>query len=147
MAWFHFTKQERFRRNREIRREIAEAAKKSATENIFLVPHDITPALSQALDEERTFEEYFGEKMPAHLRDALSLEITFWQHLHQRIAGLHAEQLTTTDYDRIKEAVRAYLVVLIDLLHAEEEMVTSCLQLHFREITADLQARAAKVPL
>src|SRR5207302_736940 len=89
MTWFHFTKQEQLKRNRELRRGIAETAKKHAAENIFLLPHDITPALTAAMDEERTFEEYFREKMPSHLRQALDLEISFWQHLKETIAAVH----------------------------------------------------------
>jgi hemerythrin superfamily protein len=147
MSWFHFTKQERLRRNREQRRELAETAKKHAAENIFLIPHDIAPALTAAMDEERTFEEYFREKMPAHLRQALDLEISFWQHLNKKIDDVRADHLTDSDYDKIKDAVRSFLVVLIDVLHAEEEMLTSCLQQHYLDLLQTLQARAAAVPL
>ena len=147
MTWFHFTKQEQLKRNREERRGIAETAKKHAAENIFLLPHDITPALTAAMDEERTFEEYFREKMPSHLRQALDLEISFWQHLQETITAVHADQLSDSDYDKIKDAVRSFLVVLIDLLHAEEEMLTSCLQQHYLDLLHQLQSRAAAVPL
>jgi hemerythrin superfamily protein len=147
MSWFHYTKQERLKRDRELRRELAETAKKHTADNIFLIPHDIAPALTAALDEERTFEESFREKMPSHLRKALDLEISFWQHLNEKIDNVRAEHLTDSDYDKLKDAVRSFLVVLIDLLHAEEEMLTSCLQQHYLDLLHQLQARAADVSL
>lgn len=147
MSWFHYTKQERFRHNREQRRELAETAKKHASENIFLIPHDIAPALRAAMDEERTFEEYFREKMPKHLQLALDLEISFWQHLQSKIDDAREAHLTESDYDKRKDDVRSFLVVIIDLLHAEEEMVQSCLQQHYLDLLHALQARAAAVPL
>ena len=145
MSWFHFTKQERLQRNRQIRREYAETAKKHANDNIFLIPHEIEPALKIALDEERTFEEYFREQLPAHLKLALDAEIALWKRLHEHVDAARAAKLSEADYDRLKDSFRTYLVVLIDLLHMEEEMVTSCLQKHYVDLTRALQARAAEV--
>ena len=147
MSWFHLTKQERLRRNREVRREIAETARRHARENIFLIPHDIKPALDAAMDEARTFEEYFREPMPKHLREALDLEVSFWQHLALRIDELQASKVDDDAYENMQRHVRSFIVILIDLLHAEEEMVTSCLQQHYRDLLDQLQARAAAVPL
>lgn len=145
MSWFHFTKQERLQRNRQIRREYAETAKKHAGDNIFLIPHEITPALKIALDEERTFEEYFGEQMPAHMKGALNLEVSFWQYLQEKVDDAREAKLSEADYDRIKDSFRTFIVVLIDLLHMEEEMITSCLQKHYVELTHAIQARATAV--
>jgi hypothetical protein len=145
MSWFHFTKQERLQRNRQTRRDYAEIAKKHAGDNIFLIRHEIEPAIKIALDEERTFEEYFREQMPAHLKAALNLEISFWQHLQEKLDDAREATLTEADYDRIKDSFRSFLVVLIDLLHMEEEMLSSCLQKHYVDLTHAIQARAAEV--
>lgn len=145
MSWFHFTKQERLQRNRQIRREHAETAKKHAGDNIFLIPHEIEPALKIALDEERTFEEYFREQMPAHIKAALNLEISFWQHLKEKVEDASEAKLTEAEYDRLKDSFRSFLVVLIDLLHLEEELLSSCLQKHYIDLTQAIQARAAEV--
>lgn len=147
MSWFHFTKQERLKRDRETRREHAEQAKRHAAENIFLIPHDSAAALKIAKGEERTFLEYFGEPMPTHLRDALKLEIAFWEHLDDVIDGARAASLTDAEYDQRSDAIRTFLVIIIDLLHAEEEMLTSCLQQHYTELLHTIQTRAAAVHL
>ena len=94
MSWFHFTKQERMQRNRQARREHAEKAKKLAGENLFLITHEIEPALKAALDDERTFEEYFREQMPTHMKAALNLEISFWQYLKEKVDDAHDTKLT-----------------------------------------------------
>jgi hypothetical protein len=146
MSWFHFTKQERLQRNRQIRREYAENAKKHTGDNIFLIPHEIEPALKIALDEERTFEEYFREPLPVHLKLALDAEVALWKRLQEQVDHARAATLSEADYDRLKDSFRSYLVVLIDLLHLEEEMIMSCLQRHYVEQTRALQARAAEVP-
>jgi hypothetical protein len=147
MSWFHFTKQERLQQNRAARREVAEQAKRHAAENLFLIPHDITRALTTAIDEERTFQEYFGERMPNHVRDALKLEIAFWQHLQSAIEDVQTEKITDAAYAKLADNIRSFVVVLIDLLHAEEEMLTSCLQQHYVELLRTIQNRAAAVKL
>lgn len=147
MSWFHFTKQERLQRNRQVRGEHAETAKKHAGDNIYLIPHEIEPALKMALDEERTFEEYFGEQMPSHLKEALAVEIALWQRLAKAIAATQGHNITEPAYQELAAAIRDFLIPLIDLLHAEEEMITSCLQVHYVRIVRELQLRAAGVKM
>ena len=147
MSWFHFTKQERLQRNRQIRREHAETAKKHAGDNIYLIPHEIEPALKIALDEERTFEEYFGEQLPAHMKEALNAEIALWQRLTKAIDASRGRNIGEPEYQQLAAAIREFLIPLIDLLHAEEEMITSCLQMHYVRIVRELQRRAAAVKL
>jgi hypothetical protein len=147
MSWFHFTKQERLQRNRQIRREHAETAKKHAGDNIYLIPHEIEPALKIALDEERTFEEYFGEQLPAHMKEALNAEIALWQRLAKAIDASRGRNIGEPEYQQLAAAIREFLIPLIDLLHAEEEMITSCLQVHYTRIVCELQRRASTVKL
>jgi|GEM_PF-1224408 len=147
MSWFHYTKGERFKRNRELRREHAETAKKHTGDNIYLIPHEIEPALKGALDEERTFEEYFGEQLPAHMKEALSIEIALWQRLAKAIDATQGSNISEPEYQKLAAAIREFLIPLIDLLHAQEEMITSCLQVHYVRIIRELQLRAAAVKL
>lgn len=147
MSWFHFTKGERLKRNRELRREHAETAKKHTSDNIYLIPHEIEPALKSALDEERTFEEYFGEQLPAHMKEALNVEIALWQRLAKAIDATKGRNISEAEYQQLAASIRDFLIPLIDLLHAEEEMITSCLQVHYVRITRELQLRAAGVKL
>src|SRR4051812_25823689 len=81
MSWFHFSKQERVQRNRQIRRETAEEARKEAADNPWMIGRQIADSLKIAGDEERTFEEYFGEPLPPHVQSALRLEIVLWRRI------------------------------------------------------------------
>ena len=47
----------------------------------------------------------------------------------------------------VEENVRAILLSLINLLHAEEEMLTSCVVRHYVTIIQGIQADAARVTL
>lgn len=147
MSWFHHTKQEWLQRSHAARREHAEEAKKHTSDNIFMIPHEIAPALNIANDEEQTFEEYFGEKMPSHVLKALDMEISLWQHLDERIADINPGHLGDAEYERHAKAIRMFLVIIVDLLHAEDEMLGSCLQQHYLDILLELHRRAAAVPL
>jgi hypothetical protein len=148
MSWFHFTKQERLRRNRTIRRELAEQARKHAGDNPYEIRRQVDEALSLAVDEERTFIDYFGEQMPTQVEMSLRLEMILWRRLQ---AGLEREmkqeRITDAQYQQFQQGVRALLMTLINLLHAEEEMVTSCLVQHYIKIAKDLQAESARVTL
>jgi len=148
MSWFHFTKQERMKRNREVRREAAEHARRKAGDNTYDIQAEVNTALKGALEEERTFIDYFGEQMPEHLSMALHLEIILWRRLQ---AGLEREmkqdRISDEQYAQFQSGVRSLLMILINLLHAEEEMVTSCLVQHYLQIARDLQAKSARVTL
>ena len=148
MSWFHFTKQERLRRNRTIRRELAEQARKHAGDNPYEIRRQVDEALGLAVDEERTFIDYFGEQMPTQVEMSLRLEMILWRRLQ---AGLEREmkqeRINDAQYQQFMQGVRALLMTLINLLHAEEEMVTSCLVQHYIKIAKDLQAESARVTL
>jgi hypothetical protein len=148
MSWFHFTKQERIKRNRTARRELAEQARKHAAENPYEIRPEVDEALSLAVDEERTFVDYFGERMPAQVEMSLHLEMILWRRLQ---AGLEREmaqeRITEAQYAQFQQGVRALLMILINVLHAEEEMVTSCLVQHYITIAKALQAESARVTL
>ena len=148
MSWFHYTKQERLKRNRAIRREYAEQARKNAADNPYDIRKEVNDALRLAIDEERTFADYLGEQMPQQVEMALHFEIILWRRIQ---AGLEREMnqdhISEDQYKRFQEAVRTLLMTLINLLHAEEEMVTSCLVQHYIKIARDLQAESARVTL
>jgi hypothetical protein len=148
MSWFHFTKQERIKRNRILRRELAEQARKHAADNPYDIRRQVDEALGLAVDEERTFVDYFGEQMPTQVEMSLRLEMILWRRLQ---AGLEREMkqehITDEKYQQFQQGVRALLMTLINLLHAEEEMVTSCLVQHYINIAKDLQAESARVTL
>jgi hypothetical protein len=147
MSWFHFTKQERLKRHRQIRREHAETCRKEASENAFLIQRTVDDALKLAIEEERTFIDYFGEPMPPQVESALRLEIVLWRRLQEGVQRAHGIRMDEKAYDAFTESVRALLMTLINLLHAEEEMVTSCLVRHYVAIIKVIQAESARVTL
>lgn len=149
MSWFHFTKQDRLRRNREIRHEFAEEALKHTRDNVFLVPQKAEEALRIARDEEHVFADYFGEPMPAHMRRALQLEIAMWQHLIDAIqnAVKRPHSMTNEEYEALRNKVRAYLNPLRDLLLAEQEMLGSCLIHHYLKLVDALNDQATRAGL
>lgn len=147
MAWFHFTKQDRLKRNREIRCEYAEACRKEATENVFMIGRTVNEAFKLASEEERLFSDYFGEAMPQHLQMALHLEILLWRRIQAALERANASKMDEKTYKTLEENVRAILLALVNLLHAEEEMLTSCLVRHYVTIIQSIQADAARVTL
>lgn len=148
MSWFHFTKQERLKRNRETRRDAAERARRRAGDNPYDISQEVNDSLRQAMEEERTFTDYFGEQMPSHVEMALHLEIVLWRRLQAALEReTKQDRITDEAYQHFEAGVRSLLMVLIDLLHAEEEMVTSCLVQHYVTITKDLQVASARVTL
>ncbi|HEX8170980.1 MAG TPA: hypothetical protein VF824_10615 [Thermoanaerobaculia bacterium] len=134
MSWFHYTKHERLQRRRQVRLETAERAIKEASSNWYMVPGIVEPCIGDALEEAYLFEEYFGEPMPTHLRHALQVEVELWQRLI--LAIKNAKNITEEEYVKYLPRVRAYLVAVIDLLQAEQEMITSCLVRYYEHIVA-----------
>ncbi len=147
MSWFHFSKQERVQRNRVIRREIAEEARKDAADNPWMIGRQVTDALKLASEEERTFEEYFGEPMPPHLLSALRLEIVLWRRIQVALEKADTNKMDEKKYGALRDGTRALLLCLINLLHAEEEMLKSCLVKHYTQILQAIQAESARVTL
>lgn len=147
MSWFHYTKQERVQRDRQIRREHAETARKEAAENPFIIGRTVNDALKLACDEERTFADYFGEPMPAHVQSALRLEIVLWRRIQAALERTNTKDMNEQKYNAFRDNERAILLALINLLHAEEEMIKSCLVKHYTTIIQAVQADAARVTL
>jgi hypothetical protein len=148
MSWFHFTKQEALRRNREVRRDLAETARKHARDNPYDIHRELQDALRSATDEERTFVDYFGEPMPPQVEFALHLEIILWRRLQAALERATKEAHTDeATYKAFQEGTGALLMILINLLHAEEEMVTSCLVEHYVKLAKALQAESVRVTL
>lgn len=147
MSWLHFSKLERLRRNRELRRDTAERARKEADANVFMIANAVGEALHSAADEARTFESYFGEPMPGHVALALKLETRLWERLRDAVKNANAHAMDEHQYDAWKEAIRAYLLLVINLLHAEEEMLTSCLVQHYVEIVHAIEADEARLTI
>jgi len=147
MSWFHFSKQERVQRNREARRELAEHARKEAADNPWMIGRTVTDALKLAGDEERTFEDYFGEPMPSHVQAALRLEIVLWRRIQAALERADTKNMDEKKYAQLRDGIRAILLCLINLLHAEEEMLQSCLVRHYMQIIQSVQADSARVTL
>lgn len=147
MTWFHFTKQQRIKRNREVRREYAEQCRKEATENVFTIGRTVTDAFKLASDEDRLFADYFGEPMPQHVQMALHLEIVLWRRIQTALERANAAKMDDAGYKTLEENIRSILLALINLLHAEEEMLTTCLVRHYVTIIQAVQADAARVTL
>lgn len=147
MSLFHFSKQERVARNRQIRRENAEDSRKEAADNPFMIGRNVTDALKLACEEERTFEDYLGEPMPPHVQAALRLEIVLWRRLQASLERADTKNMDEQKYNVFRDGIRTILLALINLLHAEEEMLKSCLVRHYAEIIRSVQADAARVTL
>ncbi len=140
MSWFHYTKHERLQRRRQLRLEAAEHAIKEASTNWYLVPSLVEPCMSAALEEVRLFEEYFGEPMPPHLRHALQVEVELWQRLI--LAIKNAKNISEEEYITYQARVSAYLTAMLDILQAEQEMITSCLVRYYEHIVAATREKA-----
>lgn len=147
MTWFHFTKQERIKRSRVTRREYAETCRKEAADNVFTIGRTVNEAFKLAGDEERLFSDYFGEPMPQHLQMALHLEILLWRRIQAALERANAAKMDDSTYKALETNVRDVLLALINLLHAEEEMLCSCLVRHYVTIIQAVQADAARVTL
>ena len=147
MTWFHYTKQERIKHNREVRREYAEQCRKEAADNVFMIGRTVNEAFKLASEEERLFADYFGEPMPQHLQMALHLEIVLWRRIQAALERANAAKMDDATYHSLAENTRAVLLALINLLHAEEEMLTSCLVRHYITIIQNIQAEAARATL
>jgi hypothetical protein len=147
MSWFHFSKQDRLRRNREIRRETAEHARKEANDNPWIIGRDVADMLKHAAEEEHTFEDYLGEPMPPHVAAALRLEIVLWRRIQVALEKTDTKNMSDTAYANLRDGTRALLLCLVNLLHAEEEMLASCLVKHYDAITRAVQAESARVTL
>src|ERR1700740_1356321 len=103
MTWFHFTKQERIKRNREVRREYAEQCRKEALDNVFIIGRTVNQAFKMAGEEEQLFSDYFGEPMPQHLQMALHLEILLWRRIQAALERANASKMDDDAYKSLEE--------------------------------------------
>jgi len=147
MTWFHFSKQERLQRNRQIRREQAENSRKEAADNPWIIGRTVAEALKLACEEERTFDDYFGEPIPPHVQAGLRLEIVLWRRIQTALERTDTKNMDEKKYAVFRDGIRTLLLALINLLHAEEEMLKSCLVRHYTQIIQAVQADAARVTL
>jgi hypothetical protein len=147
MSWFHFNKQERLQRQRTIRRELAEQARKDALDNPWIIGRAVGEAFKLASVEEQLFADYFGEPMPSHVLAALRFEQLLWHRIQAALEKADAAHMTEHKYAALRDGICALLLCLINVLHAEEEMLTTCLVRHYLELLQRLQADAARVTL
>ena len=145
MSWFHYTKHERLQRRRQTRMEAAEQAIRETSTNWYMVPGIVEPCIGAAVEEAHVFEEYFGEPMPPHLRHALQVEVELWQRLI--LAIKNTKNITEEEYIKYGDRVRAFLTAMIDLLQAEQEMITSCLVRYYEHITSSTRDAALRTGL
>jgi len=145
MSWFHYTKHERLQRRRLARLDIAERAINEVSTNWYMVRGIVEPCIGAAVEDAHVFEEYFDEPMPAHLRHALQVEVELWQRLI--LAITNAKDLTEEEYDTYESRVRAFLAAMIDLLQAEQEMITSCLVRYYEHIVTTTRDAALRTGL
>lgn len=138
MSWFHHTKLERFRSERHERLALAQRIQSSTYREEFLTQQrTIDEAISAASTDRRSFEAAFGERLPSHMERLLNLESSIWLHLR----ALLRERYTEEQYRTLTAALHPYLNTLIDVLHALEESVTSCLSAHYNEVCNHLTAQ------
>ena len=145
MSWFHYTKHERLQRRRQVRLEAAEQAIRETSTNWYLVPGIVEPCIGAAVEEAHVFEEYFGEPMPAHLRHGLQVEVELWQRLILTIKK--TKNITEEEYITYGDRVRAFLTAMVDLLQAEQEMITSCLVRYYEHIISSTRDTALRTGL
>ena len=145
MTWFHYTKHERLKRRRQARMEAAERAIKETSTNWYTVPGIIEPCIGDAVEEAHVFEEYFGEPMPSHVRYALKVEVELWQRLI--LAIKNKKDITEEEYIKYGARLRAFLNAMIDLLQAEQEMITSCLVRYYEDIITTTRDTALRTGL
>jgi hypothetical protein len=143
MSWFHKNKQERLVAAIRLRREQAEIVRKHIRRREFYVlsPRVLDDAISEAKELPDVFEEEFQEAAPQHLRRAAELEAQFWTALREaRDTNDYAEDA----YEKLNIRMSFIVAALIDLLTAEEEMITSPLVAHFLQLIDKLRAYARR---
>ena len=141
MPWFHHTKLDHLAQGRRERRAFAQAVHNLIVREEFYSTniHTIEETIRAAKREDDLYAEYVGERMPDHMVQALTVELGIWMTLHDLLfnAPVPEEQ-----YPALCRKLRPYVAVLIDLLFAEEEMMTSPLTEHYRYLVDELHAQA-----
>lgn len=144
MSWFHHTKLEAIRDDRKRRREIAEAVRNNIFREEFYTTdiRIIEQTIRAAKREDDVYAEYLGETMPEQMRHAIELEVLLWMRLHDL---LFRPPVSEDQYPEHCRKLRPFISILIDLLHAEEEMMSSPLVRHYLKLVDTWRAEAARV--
>lgn len=138
MTWLHFTNTERFQRDCEIRRELAEAARRALERDTSAVV-TVRDGFELAAASAREFERLFNEPLPQQLDLARKLELTLWRRV--QVA------LEKPPNNALRARLSKLLLILTNVLHAQEEMMTNCLTTHYVRTIQALHAEAASIRL
>jgi len=130
MSWFHHTKLDTIRSDREHRRALAERIRNDIFREEFYATNikQIEATIRDAKREDETYADALGEPMPEQMRKAVELEVLMWMAIHDL---LFKPPVTEDQYPTLCRKLRPFIAVLIDLLHAEEEMTSSPLVQHY----------------
>ena len=79
------------------------------------------------------------------MRYALKVEVELWQRLI--LAIKNKKDITEEEYIKYGTRVRAFLNAMIDLLQAEQEMITSCLVRYYDDIITTTRDTALRTGL
>jgi hypothetical protein len=141
MAWFHPTKLDHITQGRRARRVFAQDVRNLIVREEFYTTNirTIEETIRAAKREDELYAEYLGERMPEHMVKALTVEIGIWMTLHDL---LFKPPVSEEAYPALCRKLRPYIAVLIDLLLAEEEMMTSPLTQHYLYLIDELHAQA-----
>jgi len=132
---------------RNVRSGYVRDAQRAAADNIYTVEHLIRVPLALAREEKADFFSAFAEAMPRQLQMSLEAEIDLWEDLQRGLRLLRESNVTETELDAYAAKVRGYLACHRDVLRLEEEMVTSCLVMHYEKRLDELLTTAASYDL
>jgi len=144
MAWFHPNKLDAITTARRNRRELAETIQNRIFREEFYETNIrlVEETIRAAKREDELYAEYLGEPMPEHMRKAIEAEVMMWMTLHD---VLFKPTVPEDQYADLCRKLRPYVGILVDLLHAEEEMMHSPLTRHYLQQLDVLRAGAARV--
>jgi hypothetical protein len=144
MTWFHFNKLDAITTGRRNRRELAETIQNRTFREEFYETNIklVEEAIRTAKREDELYAEYLGEPMPEHMRKAIEAEVVMWITLHDI---LFKPAVPEERYGELCRKLRPYVAILIDLLHAEEEMMRSPLTKYYVKHVDAWRTEAARV--
>jgi len=144
MAWFHSNKLDAITTARRSRRELAELMQNRVCREEFYETNIrlVEETIRAAKHEDMLYEDYLGEPMPEHMRQAIEAEVVMWMRLHD---FLFQPAVPEDQYADLCRKLRPYVAILVDLLHAEEEMMRSPLTRYYLAQIDALRAETARV--
>lgn len=144
MSWFHHTKLDAIREDRRRRRAVAETIRNNIFREEFYATNIriVEETIRAAKRDDDVYVEYLGEPLPEHMRRAVEAEVVMWMTIHDL---LFKPPVTEDQYPDLCRKLRPFISVLIDLLHAEEEMMGSPLVRHYIKRVDAWRAEAARV--